>query len=561
MKQAAKTLPDFDIEIVEMHHRMKRDAPSGTALLLGEAAAQARHIALSEHAAHARETDGAARQNGTIGFASLRGGTVVGEHTVVFAGPHERLQLSHIAEDRMIFANGALAAARWLQGKSPGLYAMTDVLGVDGLARRTPVACGGQRGFERLRERKPLARPQEAPDLYRLAVAAQGQFSRHVRRLLKMHRYPVWVEVHVVRGSTRGMTVDEQFRCREPHLLESARCDTAGMERPGEQKDVGPHERCDGPRAAQHEQDRKCDVDRRDQSEDHGKRARVHRRIWPQNFIQKHGASGLVHGRRLPVFCRSQKRRQPCGEMRSGYVGSMARPFTRKEIETFFARLAAHTPNPKTELAYINPYTLLVAVVLSAQATDRGVNKATAALFKQADAPEKMVRLGEAKLIDFIKTIGLYRNKAKNVIALSKLLIEQHGGAVPRDRESLEALPGVGRKTANVVLNVAFGEPTIAVDTHIFRVANRTGIAPGKTPLEVELGLERTVPQRYRMHAHHWLILHGRYTCIARKPLCPVCVVRDLCRYKDKTREPQLRADSPVTKRRSLRGRATPAGS
>jgi endonuclease III len=216
----------------------------------------------------------------------------------------------------------------------------------------------------------------------------------------------------------------------------------------------------------------------------------------------------------------------------------MARPFTRKEIDTFFARLAAHTPNPKTELTYTSPFTLLVAVVLSAQATDRGVNKATAALFQKADTPEKMVRLGEVKLTGFIKTIGLYRNKAKNVIALSKMLIDQHGGAVPHDRESLEALPGVGRKTANVVLNVAFGEPTIAVDTHIFRVANRTQIAPGKTPLDVELKLEQIVPQRYLRHAHHWLILHGRYVCKARIPECWRCVAAVWCKYPAKTPPP-----------------------
>jgi endonuclease-3 len=228
----------------------------------------------------------------------------------------------------------------------------------------------------------------------------------------------------------------------------------------------------------------------------------------------------------------------------------MARRFSKAEIETFFSRLAAHTPEPKTELAYANPFTLLVAVVLSAQATDRGVNKATAPLFRIADTPEKMVKLGETKLIEYIKTIGLFRNKAKNVIALSKALIEQHGSEVPCEREALEALPGVGRKTANVVLNVAFGQPTIAVDTHIFRVANRTGIAPGKTPLDVERGLERVVPDKYRFHAHHWLILHGRYTCVARKPLCPVCVVRDLCRFKHKTKEPEM----PALRKRLLRG-------
>ncbi|HEX3753903.1 MAG TPA: endonuclease III [Rhizomicrobium sp.] len=215
----------------------------------------------------------------------------------------------------------------------------------------------------------------------------------------------------------------------------------------------------------------------------------------------------------------------------------MPKPFTKAEVEEFFARLKKHTPHPKTELQYKNPYTLLVAVALSAQATDKSVNKATEPLFKTIDTPEKMVALGEAKLAEAIRTIGLYRGKAKNVIALSKLLIEKHGSEVPKDRDALEELPGVGRKTANVVLNVAFGEKTIAVDTHIFRVSNRTGLAPGKDPLAVELALEKKVPDQYLLHAHHWLILHGRYTCVARKPLCPTCVERDLCRFKDKTQE------------------------
>jgi endonuclease III len=219
----------------------------------------------------------------------------------------------------------------------------------------------------------------------------------------------------------------------------------------------------------------------------------------------------------------------------------MAKPFSKREAQEFFARLKAHEPEPKTELAYIDPYTLLVAVVLSAQATDKGVNKATQALFKVANTPEKMIRLGEKGLIEYIKTIGLFRNKARNVIALSKALIETHHGKVPRAREALEALPGAGRKTANVVLNVAFGEPTIAVDTHIFRVANRTGLAPGKTPYDVEMALEKIVPFEFKQHAHHWLILHGRYVCVARKPHCTVCVVRDLCRYPGKTKEPPLR--------------------
>ena len=213
----------------------------------------------------------------------------------------------------------------------------------------------------------------------------------------------------------------------------------------------------------------------------------------------------------------------------------MPKPFTKFEAQTFFARLQKALPEPKTELNYINPFTLLVAVVLSAQATDKGVNKATAELFKIADTPEKMAALGEAGLAHYIKTIGLYRGKARNVITLSKLLLEKHDGEVPANREALEELPGVGRKTANVVLNVAFGEDTIAVDTHIFRVANRTGLAPGKNPREVEDGLMAIVPKAYLTNAHHWLILHGRYVCTARAPKCSVCVVSDLCRFPDKT--------------------------
>jgi endonuclease III len=212
----------------------------------------------------------------------------------------------------------------------------------------------------------------------------------------------------------------------------------------------------------------------------------------------------------------------------------MAR-MTTTEIAGFFRRLAAALPVPKTELEYANPYTLLVAVVLSAQATDIGVNKATKPLFAIADTPQKMLALGEERLTGYIKSIGLYRTKARNVMKLSEILVGQHGGAVPHDRAALEALPGVGRKTASVVLNVAFGDKTIAVDTHIFRVGNRTGLAPGKTPLEVERGLEKRVPEPYVQHAHHWLILHGRYVCKARKPDCPSCVVADLCRYKAKT--------------------------
>jgi endonuclease-3 len=203
-------------------------------------------------------------------------------------------------------------------------------------------------------------------------------------------------------------------------------------------------------------------------------------------------------------------------------------------VEEIFRRFAAASPEPKGELEYLDPFTLLVAVVLSAQATDVGVNKATRGLFKVAGTPERMAALGETGLQERIKTIGLYRNKAKNVIALSQRLIAEHGGEVPRDRAALEALPGVGRKTANVVLNTAFGEPTLAVDTHVFRVAQRLGLAEGKTPLDVERGLLRVIPRTYLSHAHHWLILHGRYVCQARKPRCDVCIVSDLCRSADK---------------------------
>jgi endonuclease-3 len=216
------------------------------------------------------------------------------------------------------------------------------------------------------------------------------------------------------------------------------------------------------------------------------------------------------------------------------------------DIDEFFRRLAADNPAPKTELEYINPYTLLVAVVLSAQATDVGVNKATGPLFKVVQTPRQMLELGEERLRQYIRTIGLFNTKARNVMKLSEILVAEHGGEVPRKRKELEALPGVGRKTANVVLNVAFGQTTIAVDTHIFRVSNRTGLAKGKTPEEVERKLVRYVPARWKPHAHHWLILHGRYICKARKPDCPACVVRDLCAFPDKTSERDMLEDPPV---------------
>ena len=234
---------------------------------------------------------------------------------------------------------------------------------------------------------------------------------------------------------------------------------------------------------------------------------------------------------------RKKTLRKPLAKARKGKPAraKAPSPWTTAEIAQAFRRFRAADPEPQTELEHLNPFTLLVAVVLSAQATDAGVNKATPALFALADTPEKMVALGEDKVRDLIKTIGLYRNKAKNVIALSQKLVAEHGGEVPRSREALEALPGVGRKTANVVLNIAFGQPTIAVDTHIFRVGNRTGMAPGKTPFEVEQKLEQVVPGEFKRHAHHWLILHGRYTCLARKPRCEVCLIADLCKWPEKT--------------------------
>ena len=210
------------------------------------------------------------------------------------------------------------------------------------------------------------------------------------------------------------------------------------------------------------------------------------------------------------------------------------KPWTPAEIHEVFSRFRKANPEPKGELEHLNPYTLLVAVVLSAQATDAGVNKATRELFGVADTPQKMLDLGEEKLRDYIKTIGLYRTKARNVIALSQKLITDFGSEVPRSRAEIESLPGAGRKTANVVLNMAYGEHTMAVDTHVFRVGNRTGLAPGKTPLEVELELERIIPPEFMLHAHHWLILHGRYTCLARKPRCEVCLINDLCRWPKK---------------------------
>jgi endonuclease-3 len=229
---------------------------------------------------------------------------------------------------------------------------------------------------------------------------------------------------------------------------------------------------------------------------------------------------------------------QPIPSPSSPFAPADHARWSPERVESFFARLAEHNPTPRTELHYESPFTLLVAVVLSAQSTDVGVNKATKTLFAAASTPEQMIALGEDNVREYIRTLGMYRTKARNLVELSRRLVEQHGGQVPRNREALEALPGVGRKTANVVLMEAFGFPTIAVDTHVFRVANRTGLAPGKTPAEVEQKLMAVVPEPYLRGAHHWLILHGRYVCKARRPECWRCVVRDLCDYPDKTPGP-----------------------
>ncbi len=228
-------------------------------------------------------------------------------------------------------------------------------------------------------------------------------------------------------------------------------------------------------------------------------------------------------------------KRKPATRSVKAPAAKAARAFKPAEAAAFFDLLAEANPSPRGALEFINPYTLLVAVVLSAQSTDAGVNKATEPLFKIVDTPQKMLALGEPELRRYIRTIGLFNTKAKNIMALSRSLIEQHGGQVPDEREKLEALPGVGRKTANVVLNIAFRQPTLAVDTHIFRLCNRTGLAPGATPLAVEMRLEEIVPPARKLNAHHWLILHGRHVCKARKPECPRCVVRALCRYGAKT--------------------------
>jgi endonuclease III len=301
-----------------------------------------------------------------------------------------------------------------------------------------------------------------------------------------------------------------------------------------EGEDVEPEKPDDRPAAERHENDADDEAQQPQRQHQQVKAARRQAAVRQQHALEE-DVRAPVHRAKIGCGDAPLKRVLAFAGRRGRPYTRAMRPFSKREVAEFYRRLADSRPIPKTELEFINPFTLLVAVVLSAQATDVGVNRATPPLFAVADTPQKMLALGEERLIQFIRTLGLYRTKAKNIMTLSRLLVAEHGGAVPRQREALERLPGVGRKTANVVLNVAFGEPTIAVDTHIFRVANRTGLAPGKTPLAVEEGLEKVTPAAYKLGAHHWLILHGRYVCKARKPDCPRCVVADLCRYGAKT--------------------------
>src|SRR5271170_1395502 len=344
----------------------------------------------------------------------------------------------------------------------------------------------------------------------------------------------------------RAHSLEPQFEIAEPEILVSLGGAEIGAKREIEQGDVDPEKTDDRPRA--HEIERQAEQRAGDERgcHQHAKSLAVQRAMRRQSRLEDRcfqAARRLVHA---PPHCFAlgdSKARKYKSSMAQRKSPTSAKPLrgsakalaaARARAEAVFEHLAAALPEPRGELEYSNPFTLLVAVVLSAQATDAGVNKATRALFAIADGPAKMAALGEAGLADKIKTIGLYNAKAKNVIALSAALIRDHGGEVPNDRDALEALAGVGRKTANVVLNVAFGAPTLAVDTHVFRVSNRIPLAPGKTPREVEDGLMKIIPERFMSHAHHWLILHGRYTCMARTPACGRCVVRDLCTWEGK---------------------------
>src|SRR5271170_6445133 len=344
----------------------------------------------------------------------------------------------------------------------------------------------------------------------------------------------------------RAHSLEPQFEIAEPEILVSLGGAEIGAKREIEQGDVEPEKTDDRPRA--HEIERQAEQSAGDErgGHQHAKSLAVQRAMRRQSRVEDRcfqAARRLVHA---PPHCFAlgdSEARKYKSSMAQRKSPSSAKPLrgsakalaaARARGEAVFERLAAALPEPKGELEYSNPFTLLVAVVLSAQATDAGVNKATRALFAIADAPAKMAALGEPGLTEKIKRIGLYNAKAKNVVALSEALVRDHGGEVPNERDALEALPGVGRKTANVVLNVAFGAPTLAVDTHVFRVSNRVPLAKGKTPHEVEDGLMKIIPEKFRLHAHHWLILHGRYVCKARAPECPNCAIADLCAWEGK---------------------------
>ena len=344
--------------------------------------------------------------------------------------------------------------------------------------------------------------------------------------LLKLDAHPTADESLLLRRVFFAQTVENEFMFGDGDSFQLAGIGEIDAEGPPDEQNVKTGKTGDWPCAQRHEHARHHQIDGNHQTHE-GEEA-----LPREAAVRRQGrlpdfAVAVIHGAVLPQWLQ-------------GNTGRMARASRLKpeDVEEIFRRFRAANPEPRGELHYVNAYTLLVAVVLSAQATDEGVNKATKPLFAIADTPQKMVALGEDTVRDAIKTIGLFRGKAKNVILLSQQLIDRHGGEVPDDREALEALPGVGRKTANVVLNMAFGHPTIAVDTHLFRLGNRTGLAAGKNPLEVELKLLKVVPKAYGRHAHHWLILHGRYVCKARKPECWRCPISDICRFKPKTPAP-----------------------
>lgn len=320
--------------------------------------------------------------------------------------------------------------------------------------------------------------------------------------------------------------VKDQFVLGDGDAFQLAGIGEIDTECPPNKQHVEPRETGNGPGTKYDEHYGDDEVHSTHQPHENEEAVSAETAVWCQRCLPDF-AIAIIHPAVLP-------------QVKQGNTGHMAKASRLKppEVEEMFRRFQAANPEPKGELHFVNPYTLLVAVVLSAQATDEGVNKATKPLFAIADTPQKMVALGEDTVRDAIKTIGLFRGKARNVILLSQQLINSHDGQVPDDRDALEALPGVGRKTANVVLNIAFGHPTIAVDTHLFRLGNRTGLAPGKTPLDVELKLLKVVPKAYGRHAHHWLILHGRYVCKARRPECWHCLIADICTFRPKTPAP-----------------------